>query len=134
MRLLNHDKEDVEEEYSLWRERWWNVPKGQKEKATEVSAQCTSQRPVRDELGELERARYWRPCRHSKESNINYNAILSNLCFKIILASMKNGGQSREREWNCIYFCPLFLLGKKMKITTYPLKVKDTASSKLLTY
>lgn len=29
-----------------------------RKKATEVSAQCTSQRPVRDELGELERARY----------------------------------------------------------------------------
>lgn len=41
--------------------------------------------------------------------------VRSNLCFKQILDSMKNGPWSREREWNCIYFYPFFLLGKKMK-------------------
>lgn len=87
-----HPQEDREEQHS-----WWREPEGPEVrtrlkclKRTE-RAQCTWQRPVRDELKELERARDTEgPVGMAKSLNINYNVILCDLCFMIILASMKN--------------------------------------------
>lgn len=63
-----HPQEDREEEHSWWREQEGPEVRTRLKclKRTE-RAQCTWQRPVRDELKELERARHWRPCRHGKE-------------------------------------------------------------------
>lgn len=86
------------------------------------------------ELRELERGRYGRPCRHDKEFETAYNVILSDLCFKIILASIKN-----EREWEeeiTLYVLLVIFLfrqeNENHNISKTVGIIKDTASSKFI--